>query len=39
MRDKGLSYSTIKCRLAAVVSFLEINDVTVNHKETKKICG
>ena len=39
MRDKGLSYSTIKCRLAAVVSFLEINDVTVNHKKLKKFMG
>jgi integrase len=39
IRDKGLSYSTTKCRLAAVVSFLEINDVTVNHKKLKKFMG
>ena len=39
LRDRHLAYATIKQRLAAIVSFLELNDVTINHKKLKKFIG
>jgi integrase len=39
MREKGLAYQTILGRLSAVTAFLEVNDVTVNHKKLKRFMG
>ncbi len=39
MRNKGLSYSSIKVRLATITAFLELNDITLNHKKLKKFMG
>jgi integrase len=39
MRDKGSSYSSISGRLAAVISFLDLNDILINHKKLKKFIG
>ena len=39
MREKKLSYATIHSRLAAMSSFLEINDVSINKKKIRKFMG
>ena len=39
MRDKGLSSSTVSCRLTGVLSFLDVNDITINHKKLKRFMG
>ena len=39
MRDKQLSYSSIKVRLSALTAFLDLNDVTINHKKLRKFMG
>ena len=39
MRDRQLSYASIKVRLAAITAFLDLNDVTINHKKLKKFMG
>ena len=39
MRDKGLSSSTVSCRLTGVLSFLDVNDIMINHKKLKRFMG
>ena len=39
MREKELSYSSINSRIAAILSFLSINDVSINQKKLKKFSG
>jgi integrase/recombinase XerD len=39
MRDNDLSYSSINGRLAVIISFLDLNDVIVNHKKINRFVG
>jgi integrase len=39
MRDNGLSYSSIYGRIAAIFSFLDLNDISINQKKVKKFYG
>ena len=39
MHDKALSHSSINGRLAAINSFLTLNDVSVNTKKLKRFFG
>ena len=39
MRDKELSYSSIKGRIAPITSFLTLNDIVVNNKKLKMFAG
>jgi integrase len=39
MRDKKLSYSSIKGRMAPIISFLEFSDILVNKKKIKSFYG
>ena len=39
MRDNDLSYSSINGRLAVIFSFLDLNDVTINHKKLNRFVG
>ena len=39
MRDKNLSYASIKNRLAPIATFLSLNDVMVNKTKLKRFMG
>src|SRR5437867_3775744 len=39
MRDKKLSYSSIKGRMSPIITFLELNDILVNKKKIKRFYG
>jgi integrase len=39
MRDKGLSYGYLTARVAPILSYLELNDITINRKKLRKFFG
>ena len=39
MRDKGLSHGYTTARMAPILSYLEINDITINRKKLRKFFG
>ena len=39
MRDKGLSHGYLTARVALILSYLELNDITINRKKLRKFFG
>lgn len=39
MRDKGLSHGYLTARVAPILSYLELNDITINRKKLRKFFG